>query len=245
MAKPAGGVFVSVPFGQEPDWRTGVRPVEFSPQAGDRFVSALCREIAARAPALKGRTFSTVYFGGCGPSCLSLNQLYRILQVLYDSVSILPVEQTLVVLPETVDTGRAKVLFESGFDRVELRATRTSDLEHQFAVLRDAGFRTVGLELSELPRYTNMPDLVQRLEPDHLALACLPGNGLPGYFEYLPHHFCRPGHECRHLVDAAAGQDSAGFGPGAASRTGTTVLYNPRSCEAWAKAARSGRTQAT
>ncbi|MEO0078806.1 MAG: hypothetical protein ABIK86_07415, partial [candidate division WOR-3 bacterium] len=79
MARPAGGVFVSVPFGHEPDWRTGVRPAEFSPQAGDRFVSTLCREIAVQAPALEGQTFSTVYFGGCGPSCLSLDQLYRIL----------------------------------------------------------------------------------------------------------------------------------------------------------------------
>ncbi|MEO0078719.1 MAG: hypothetical protein ABIK86_06960, partial [candidate division WOR-3 bacterium] len=162
-----------------------------------------------------------------------------------DSLSILPVEQTLVVLPGTVDAGRAKVLFESGFDRVELRATRTGDPEHQFAVLREAGFRTVGFELPELSGYRNMADLVQRLEPDHLVLACRPEDGLPGYFEYLPHHFCRPGHECRHLLDVAAGQDSAGFGPGAASRIGTTVLYNPRSCEAWAKAIRSGRARAT
>jgi len=242
--RAAGGVFVSVPFGAEPDWRTGTPAVEYTPRAGDQFVVTLAREIAGRAPAFKGRTFSTVYFGGCGPSCLSLDQLYRILAALYDSLSIVPVEQTLVVLPGTVDPSRAKVLAESGFDRVELRATKSGDMAGDFAVLREAGFRTVGLELVDASGNQDTVDLLLRLEPDHVVLAGSLGVVLAGYLEYLPQHFCRPGHECRHLLDSAAGQDSAGFGPGAASRTGSTVLHNPRPNEAWARAAKHGRPEA-
>ncbi len=239
QGRAAGGVFVSVPFGAKSDWRTGAAAVEYTPRAGEQFVGTLVWEITGRAPALKGRTFSTVYFGGCGPSCLSLEQLYRILAALYDSLSIVPVEQTLVVLPGTVDPSRAKVLAESGVDRVELRATELGDMAGDFVVLREAGFRTVGLELVDVPE--NTADLLLRLEPDHVVLADATGAGLAGYVEYLPHHLCRPGHECRHLLDSAEGLDSVGFGPGAASRSGSIVLHNPRLNEAWAKAVKQGR----
>jgi coproporphyrinogen III oxidase-like Fe-S oxidoreductase len=242
VAAASGGVFVSVPFGPAPDRRTGAVCVEYSPARGDRFVEALAREIKARAPALRGRTFSTVYLGGCGPSSLSLEQLYRVLQVLYDSVSIVPVEQSMVVLPGTVDPHRAKVLFESGFDRMELRAADAAGAVEHFMTLREAGFRSVGFELSDASDQSDVSDILLRLKPDHLVLAAPPASPLPPEFhEYLPRHFCRQGHECRYLVDFASGRDCIGFGPGAPFQSGGVTLHNHLSYDAWCEAARSGR----
>ena len=244
----AGGVFVSVPFGRLGDTirnvgrfghvpgRTRAGAVEYSPKEGDRFVEALSKEIAARAAEFAGRTFNTVYFGGCGPSALSLDQLYRVLQVLYDSVSIVPVEQTLVVLPGTVDPYRAKVLFESGFDRMELRMADAAGEAGHFATLREAGFRSVGLDVPLVS------DAALGLEPDHLVLAAPPASPLPSEFrEYLPNHFCRPGHECRYLADFESGADCVGFGPGAVARSKGAVVQNESRYDAWLKAARSGK----
>jgi coproporphyrinogen III oxidase-like Fe-S oxidoreductase len=209
----------------------------------------LCREIGiiAEAGGLSPRTeaqpeFGFVWFSG-GASFLSLDQLYRLIQCLYDRVRIAPEEQTLTVEPGTVDAARAKVLRESGFDRVVLPAARNPRADS--AVLREAGFGTVGIELGyegSAERMAASLDRALALDPDHVTLV-LPESrseefGLLQAFRfarerlgtrfrnYALHHFCRPGHEWGFLDALLSGRPRIGVGPGTATRTGEDELHS-------------------
>lgn len=230
------GITVTVPFGSEPDWRFGTQPLPYTPEDAERFVSTIVREIRSRSKSYRKHTFTTIYFGGCGPSCLTLDQLYRILQALYDHLVIQPEEQTLIVLPGTVDLARAKVLRESGFDQVTLRLNLDAGnlAENDFLILRDAGFFSAGLELpASIPPETLTRILA--LKPDHIifyptsahpALTEKLGNN---YHQYLPGHFALPCKENHHLLTLAGNKPVIGFGPGAFSRTAGKNAENPKS----------------
>lgn len=234
--RPAG-ITVAVPFGTEPDWLTRAKPAPYSAGAAAGFTSRLCREIERRAGRFRRERFDTIYFAGCGPSLLGLEQLYAILQVLCDRLAVDPQEQTLTVLADTVVEGKAKVLMESGFDRVLLRLD--DELRRDcFQVLRRAGFATVGVELP----YGNerLLDQVLALEPDHVtflfsrltrgkepAAVRAADQRMTGWRHYCLHHYCQPGHECRHLQAVHGEAVVVGFGPGAVTRTGNTVASNP------------------
>ena len=255
------GILVTVPFGPEPDWRTDCDATSYNSGKGDKFVKALCREIEQRTPSFRGTTFTTACFAGAGPSCLSLDQLYRILQTLYNSIESDLVEQTFVVLPGAVDEGRAKVLCESGFDRVELRITDPDRSSNDFRILRAAGFPTVGLELpysSDAREWERRLDALLRLEPDHatfhlsgkydeLALLAVLRRtrerlGAAGYESRALHHYARPGKESRFLEGIAAGAVLAGFGPGAPTFAGNEATANRADFNGYAAKAGKGES---
>ena len=235
-----GGVFLSIPFGSRADWRTGSLPLDYKPRDADKFIETLGREIELRAPAFDSVPLDPVYVGGCGPTAISLDQLYRLLELLYNRVRIVPTEQSIIVLPGTVDEPRAKVLRESGFDRVELRPADLHSCRADFAVLRDAGFATVGIELG--PAGDAGLALLAELAPDHVALYDRPAAGhIPaGYDEYGPNHFCRPGHECLFLRTAWSTAPLLGLGPGAVTRIGGRFERNETDPGRWAAALKRG-----
>ncbi len=246
--KTAGAILVSVPFGDEGDWRTGAEGVSHSHAKADRFTAALCREIAGRGAELRGREFATVSFS-VGASLVSLDQLYRVIQTLYDSVSVVPQEQTIAVAAGAVDEAKAKVLRESGFDRADLRLGSRRSEAADFRVLREAGFASVGCELQYAgagDAWSQTLDAAFGLEPDHLALSMPPSGNVPGvaagllqsfglareklsrdFHNYVLHCWCRPGHESRHVAAVFANQPLAGFGPGAVTRLGMEEAANP------------------
>jgi coproporphyrinogen III oxidase-like Fe-S oxidoreductase len=250
-----------VPFGEGPDWRTGAESARYSPANGDRLAAALCREVGLRSAGLRGRSFATVFFSG-GPSRLSLDQLYRVLQALYDGLAIVPQEQTMVVDAGAVDAAKAKVLRESGFDRVELRVSGSCP-EADFRVLRGSGFSSVGLGLEYDPEpaaWAARLGAALRLEPDHFAL------GMPAdrssratafgllqahraardrlsevYTQYVLHHYCLPGHESLHELAAAENRPLVGFGPAAVTRLETGDASNPTRMADYLAAVGSGK----
>ncbi len=230
------GITVTVPFGSEPDWRFGTQPLPYNPETAEKFVTALIREIRSRSKTQRKHTFTTIYFGGCGPSCLTLDQLYRILQALYDHLVIQPEEQTFVVLPDTVDLARAKVLRESGFDQMTLRLKPDTQTlpENDFLILQDAGFFSVGFELPVAIPETAF-NRILTLKPDHITF--YPESAQPKltekltseYNQFLPGHFALPGKENHHLIALAGNKPVIGFGPGAFSRTAGKTVENPKS----------------
>ncbi|MCL6465764.1 MAG: hypothetical protein K6T77_03275 [candidate division WOR-3 bacterium] len=232
--KPLSGITVTVPFGIEPDWRFGTQPLPYTPEDAERFVSTVVHEIRSRSKTYRKLTFTTIYFGGCGPSCLTLDQLYRILQALYDHLVIQPEEQTLIVLPNTVDLARAKVLRESGFDQVTLRVNTDAQncAENDFLILRGSDFFSVGFELpASIPKETLTRILA--LKPDHIIFYPAPvspelAEKLNGeYNQFLPGHFALPEKENKHLLTLAGAKPVIGFGPGAITCTGKTRKQNP------------------
>ncbi len=236
---PGAGITITVPFGTEPDWRFGTQPENFNPDRVERFVAALLREIQQRSKIFRKETFTTVYFGGCGPSNLTLDQLYRILEVLYDTLTIQPEEQTLILLPGTVDSARAKVLRESGFDQMTIRVQKPTPLslaQEAFNILRKTGFFSVGWEIIA-PASTEEVKQFHLLEPDHIIFIPQSNTSHPPeikqllncYQEYLPSHFARPGKENHHLIALTGNTTIAGFGPGAFSRKNGKITPNPAS----------------
>ncbi|MGQ9708437.1 MAG: hypothetical protein ACUVUR_06130 [bacterium] len=246
---PNAGITITVPFGLERDWRFGTEPERPGTEAVARFIAGLTREIRTRSKEFRSELFTTVYLGGCGPSTLTLDQLYQILQALYDNLTIQTEEQTLVVLPGTLNKERANVLRESGFDQMTVRmSSRTafSVIEEQFSILRQSKFFSVGLEIVT-PELMEPGEPVCRLRPDHITLGAFfqgkgyeTGNPLPvnhqtaglkqllsGYKEYLPAHFAQPGKENRHLIALSSTATVAGFGPGAFSRKQDKTFRNP------------------
>ncbi|MEO0080315.1 MAG: hypothetical protein ABIK44_06540 [candidate division WOR-3 bacterium] len=240
-------MLVTVPFGTCADWRFGTEPQRFSPAKAQRFVAAVEEEIHRRAPKFKDQTFKTVYFGGCCPSTLTLEQLYRLIQALFDNLTIQPEEQTLVGEPGTLNPGKVKVIKESGFDRFELRVAKWSDgVESDFRLLRETGFPTVGVELAyclDPKTWERWLNRLMRLEPDHVTLffpkrVADPLAMLGAYrlarerlgaamTNYALHHYTRPGHECRYLKSLWSNSLLVGFGPAAITRTKRGEGQNP------------------
>lgn len=252
-------VTVVVPFGSVPDRRFG--SVVEQPDSGraKQLVAALGYEAARCGDEFRGTTFTSVYLAG-GPTWLTLDQLYAILQLVYDNLAVTPEEQTLDVVPGTIDEGRAKVLRESGFDRLNIRLTDGAVPEREMTVLAGAGFESVGIEIALgaapevwLPWFERLVKLNPARIHLHVPAAGDTGDGTPealkqarqrlagGWREYLLFHFCRPGHESRHLVSLWRDTAQVGFGPAAITRTARICRRNPAKLKDYLAAAKSGR----
>ncbi len=225
------GITVTVPFGNIPDRRFNIQPEEYTPEAAEAFVSKLVKEITTRARNFRGVKFSTVFFAGCAPSLLTLDQLYRILQALYDRLVIVPEEQTLMLQPNTIDNEKAKVLKESGFDQMTVRFTGDQLPINDFLVLREAEFFSVGFELvsDEKIRCQETLSKLISLAPDHIYLLTQTKDeiAIAGYNQFIPYHFARPGKENLHLQNLYRNAIIAGFGPAAVSCQNGKVKKNP------------------
>ncbi len=201
------GINIIIPFGEKIDLRFKIKPEPYTFQKAERLVVQLVNDIKSCARRYRGVAFSTIFFGGCGPSLLTLDQLYRILQALYDSLTITPLEQTMLIIPRTVHADKAKILRESGFDQITIRINGSSIPNEDFMILRNAGFNSVGFEYQPPPNEQLSENLLHQLSslsPDHIYI--LPPNTVTrskliqqGFHEFLPGHFCLPGKENRHL----------------------------------------------
>lgn len=99
-----------------------------------QYVEALQGEINMVAPALRGRTPRTVYFGGGTPSMLHPGLLAQALdfvsaQLQFD-VSAVP-EVAIEVAPDTATTDRLEAIRSAGFNRVNLGIQTAEDAELQ------------------------------------------------------------------------------------------------------------------
>ncbi len=225
------GITVTVPFGKIPDHRFNIQPEEYTQETAEMYVSMVVKEINIRSKNFRGITFSTVFFAGCAPSLLTLDQMYRILQALYDRLAIIPEEQTLMLQPNTIDNHKVKVLRESGFDQMTLRFTGEQVPIDDFAILKEAGFHSIGFELITDPK-TNWQKTFSQLmsvTPDHIYLLPPPNDEItiPGYNQFIPHHFARPGKENLHLQNFYRNAIIAGFGLAAISCKKDRIQKNP------------------
>lgn len=256
---PGRPVTVVVPFGAVPDRRFGAEVEQPTPERAQRLVAALGREVTRRAGEFRDTTFTTVYLA-VGPSCLTLDQLYTILQLLYDNLRITPEEQSLEVLPGTVDEARAGILRESGFDQLTIRLGDGELPERELSMLAGVGFESVGVELnfgSGPEDWARRLDWLVGLGPARIhfrppatdddceallpALRAARERLADGWREYLLLHYCRPGHESRHLVSLWHDGCQLGLGPAALTRTATGSRRNPAKPGDYVAAAKSGR----
>ena len=195
------GLYVHVPFCAARcaycDFSSGL----FSVAAAERWLAALEREAALRAPAAAELRFSSVFLGGGTPSTLAPEQVARLFRALRGSFVVAPdAEITLEANPESVGEPRLAAWREAGVDRLSLGAQSFHADElarlgrihpagrpaEAFALARAHGFRRLSLDLMfgfpghRLERWRGTLERALELEPEHLsAYALTPERGTP------------------------------------------------------------------
>lgn len=194
------GLYISVPFCRAKctfcNFASGVG----TPEAVERYVALLCREIRAVREAAEAADIvlpervDTVYIGGGTPSLLQASQLEAIFVALRGEFQIEDgAEMTLEAAPGQIGAGLLDRALRMGVNRVSLGVQTFVDAEAaavgrshtersclgEFARLRAAGVRSLGVDLiAGLPRQTEQ-SWAQSLEVaagcglDHLSVYML------------------------------------------------------------------------
>lgn len=195
----AAGVYLHIPFCKSRcsycDFATDVYR-----NAGvvERYVDALCREIAQfTPPANAGGSdlpVDTIYFGGGTPSLLSVEQTEKILDAVRSKFDVdASAEITMEMNPATVTPETLAGYRELGVDRASFgvqtfddtalrllaRGHDSNDARDTFRLLREAGFDNISFDLiAGLPGQTladwerNLDEAIS-LAPEHLSLYLL------------------------------------------------------------------------
>lgn len=162
--------------------------VSFGDRGGEveAYLAALERE----AGLYHAEAVTTVYVGGGTPSCLSAMQMEKLFEVLRRHfIWASDAEVTLEMNPATFDAEKARVLRRIGVNRASLglqsfhhgnlvwlgRAHTADDGREAFAVLREAGFRNISVDVVySLPDQT-LENIISDVEeamalgPEHLS----------------------------------------------------------------------------
>jgi len=158
------GVYLHVPFCERVcpycDFAVVALP-HLARRDEDRSVAALLAELAGRAPAFRGRSLETVYFGGGTPALLQPASIERLLAGVRAAFEGAPREVTLEANPSTLEQGRLAAFRRAGVDRLSLgvqsfddatlrrlgRAHRAEAAHRALAAARAAGFTNLSLDL--------------------------------------------------------------------------------------------------
>lgn len=189
------GVYLHIPFCKSRcsycDFATDVYRTG---DAVERYVAAICSEIAVfESP--EGRTeIDTVYFGGGTPSLLAPAQVEKILDVVRERFDVREdVEVTMEMNPATVTPATLASYRELGVDRASFgvqtfddrelkllaRGHDAADARRTFRMLREAGFGNISFDLiAGLPGQAiadwrkNLDEAIA-MRPEHLSLYLL------------------------------------------------------------------------
>lgn len=189
----AAGIYLHIPFCKSrcsycdfatDVWRSG--------EAVQRYVDALCREIAGFSDA--SRVVDTIYFGGGTPSLLEPGQVEAILETLRRTFEITAnSEVTLEMNPATVTSEKLYAYLDLGINRASFgvqtfndrdlkllaRGHDSNDARTTFKLLRKTGFGNISFDLiaglpgQTLEDWSKNLDEALSMEPEHLSLYLL------------------------------------------------------------------------
>ncbi len=170
------------------------------------YVSALIRELAAKAGTFGGRRISSVYIGGGTPSCLEEGEIARIMKAVPENYSVRnDAEITIEVNPCTATEEKLEEYLASGIGRISFgvqsaddKLLKTIGRLHDFetakravSIAKKAGFSNINLDMMyALPGMTvrDCKDTLERfleLEPEHIsAYSLIIEEGTPFYEMY-------------------------------------------------------------
>lgn len=194
-------LYVHVPFCAAPCPYCHFSKDGLSRAAVERYLTAMDREAALRAPLAEGMAFTSVFFGGGTPSALAPWAFERLWASLTDRFAIAPgAEITLEANPETVKPGLLDAWAAAGVNRLsmgvqsfvpeELAALgRLHDEKRPgeaFALARAHGFRRLSLDLMfgypghGPERWARTLAAALALDPEHVsAYGFIPEDGTP------------------------------------------------------------------
>lgn len=194
-------LYVHVPFCAVPCPYCHFSKDALSRAAVERYLAAMERECALRAPLADGVAFTSVFFGGGTPSALAPWAFARLWATLTRHFAIAPAaEITLEANPETVKSGLLDAWAAAGVNRLSMgvqsfvpdelvRLGRIHDERrpHEaFALARAHGFRRLSLDLMfgypehTMAHWTHTVQVARALEPEHVsAYGFIPEPGTP------------------------------------------------------------------
>ena len=147
------------------------------------YVAALCREIAGRGGILaaKAHSVDSVFFGGGTPTCLTADQITKILACIKNSFQLTDnAEISLEANPGTIDERNLSALLDAGINRLSIgvqsfdntllrtigRIHNSADAERSFLFARQSGFSNINIDLMH-----GLPGQTLEMYKDSLAKA--------------------------------------------------------------------------
>lgn len=185
------GIYLHIPF-----CKSKCRYCDFCSQPNptsermERYVAALCRDLADRAADCADYTVDTVYFGGGTPTLLPPDRLVAILDCAAQHYRLSShAEITAECNPSTVDYAGLRQMCEGGFNRISMGLQSANSLElkrlgrlHSYSDFEDtwnqavrAGFSNLsadvmfGIPHQTTESFLNTLERVTSLSPKHLS----------------------------------------------------------------------------
>ena len=156
----------------------------------ERYVDALCKEIAMRKEYAGGAPIETIYLGGGTPSTLSMEQLKRICDTVYAAYQVSPVpEVTIECNPDDLTPDFLAQLKQLPFNRISMGVQSFNDTQlkrlgrrhdaakarQAVANARSAGYSNISIDLifalpgSTIDEWEHDLESAIALRPDHLS----------------------------------------------------------------------------
>ena len=156
----------------------------------ERYVDALCKEIAMRKEYAGGALIETIYLGGGTPSTLSMEQLKRICDTVYAAYQVSPVpEVTIECNPDDLTPDFLAQLKQLPFNRISMGVQSFNDTQlkrlgrrhdaakarQAVANARSAGYSNISIDLifalpgSTIDEWEHDLESAIALRPDHLS----------------------------------------------------------------------------
>lgn len=193
------GIYIHIPFCERKCTYCNFNTTDFFEDLAERYIKAVSREIARLGDGLMQTTGSraevdSIYFGGGTPSIVAADQLAKLIGSCRSAFLVAPAaEITIEVNPATLSQTRIAEWLSSGINRASVgvqsfidrelvslsRTHTTDDSRRTIALLREAGFKNISLDLiAGLPeqRLADWKFSLRealKIGPEHLSLYLL------------------------------------------------------------------------
>lgn len=184
------GLYVHVPFCAAPCAYCAFYKERPNQTSLERYVAAVCREIEQIDDT---RCFDTIYFGGGTPGILPIFAIQKITETIHRKLQHCPQEWTVEIAPLTTSFDKLQCWYDAGVNRISMgiqsfqpellktlgRTQTPSMIQRAYEMVRQVGFRNVGLDLIfAVPGQTPQQllkdlDEAVALHPEHLSTYCL------------------------------------------------------------------------
>ena len=161
------GIYLHIPFCRQKCLYCDFLSAPAGEETVERYVDALCRQIALEAEGFRDRRVRTVFLGGGTPSVLTVRQMDRVLSALFSCFGIFDdAEITAECNPGTLDFEKLEGYRRAGINRLSIGLQSAQDRElaclgriHDYGTFlrnydqaRRAGFSNINVDLmSALP----------------------------------------------------------------------------------------------
>ncbi len=156
----------------------------------ERYVDALCKEIAMRKEYAANAPIETIYFGGGTPSTLTMEQLKKVCDAIYSTQSVSPIaEVTIECNPDDLTPEFLAQLKKFPFNRISMGVQSFNDTQlkrlgrrhnsdkarQAVRNAREAGYDNISIDLifalpgSTIAEWEHDLDSAIALRPDHLS----------------------------------------------------------------------------